>query len=350
MTNLKLMLRHIIKMPIWLLALFTGAKSFTDNPVIGSYFLNRLGLHLWRVKLANYLVNFRRFFLKKSINHQKQLEYLQNGYIKDSDFLNKVEFEAIKKEVFESTWLLREMKQGASITRRVFLNEAELRSTHPKLAAFITNPELIARIRYVAGIGGEPIFSLQAILSEANANNDPQTVVHADTFHANAKAWFFLENVGEDDGPFAYVPGSHKLSHKRLNWEYQQSLMAKYHPIVYHARGSFRATEQDLQTLGLPSPQKMTVSENTLIVADTFGFHCRSSSPRATCRVEIYATLRRNPFLPWVGLDLFSIPYLRKRSGDFSIILLSQLAKIGLRKMPWQPVGLGKINQSSIKN
>ena len=350
MTHPKLILRTIIKIPIWFLALFTGAKSFKDNPLIGSHLLNLLGLHLWRVKLANHFVSFRRYFLKKSISQQKQYEYQQNGFIKDSDFLNDIEFKAIKKEVFESTWLLREMKQGDSITRRVFLNEADLRINHPTLAAFITNPELLNRIRYVAGVGGEPIFSIQAILSKANATGDPQTIVHADTFHTNAKAWFFLENVGEDDGPFAYVPGSHKLNTKRLDWEYEKSLTAKEHPITYHARGSFRATEQDLQTLGLPSPQKMTVSENTLIVADTFGFHCRSSSPHATCRVEIYATLRRNPFIPWVGLDIFSIPFLKKRSGDFSIILLSQLAKIGLRKMPWKPVGLGKINQSPIKN
>lgn len=330
-------------MPVWFLALFTGAKSFCDNPIIGSAVLNQLGLHAWRVKLANLLAQYRRIFLKRFLSKQKQTEYKQNGFTLDYNFFDPAEFEAIKKEVFGSIWPLREMKQGGTITRRVFLNHAELGSLHPKLAAFLTNPALLARIRYVAGVGGEPIFSIQAIFSDANTANDPQMVVHADTFHPNAKAWFFLEDVGPDDGPFAYVRGSHQLSNKRLKWEKEQSMKAKHHPIVYHARGSFRAAAADLREMDLPEPQKMVVPANTLVVADTFGFHCRSSSSHATCRVEVYATLRRNPFLPWAGLDLFSIPYIKRRSGDFSILFLSHLAKIGLRKMPWKLVGLGKI-------
>lgn len=87
----------------------------------------------------------------------------------------------------------------------LFSDESELTYKFPKLASFITNPELLARLRFVAGVGGEPIFSIQAIFSKANTNNDPQMIVHSDTFHSNAKAWFFLEHVGEDDGPLAYV-------------------------------------------------------------------------------------------------------------------------------------------------
>lgn len=114
-----------------------------------------------------------------------------NGHILDTNFLDNAEFQLIKQEVFDSIWPLREMRQGGTATRRVFLDESELTSKFPKLASFITNPELLARLRFVAGVGGEPIFSIQAIFSEANANNDPQMIVHSDTFHSNAKAWFF---------------------------------------------------------------------------------------------------------------------------------------------------------------
>ena len=82
---------------------------------------------------------------------------------------------------------------------------------------------------------------------------------------------------------------------------------------------------------------------NPIIDVDTFWFHCLSASAKPTCRVEIYATLRRNPFLPWPGLHLFSIPYIRARSGDYSRVLLAWLEKVGLRKMPWRPVGFGRI-------
>ena len=59
-------------------------------------------------------------------------------------------------------------------------------------------------IRYVAGTGGEPIFSLQAIFSgHSPRGNDPQSDFHTDTFHSTAKAWLFLENVAKDKGPWA---------------------------------------------------------------------------------------------------------------------------------------------------
>lgn len=344
---LKRFILNLIRLPIWFFALFSEEKSFRDNPILGNFWLNRLGLHTLRVKVASQSAAFRRVFLEQYLCKQKQREYQENGFTIDANFLDEAEFAALKKEVFDSVWLLREMRQGNSVTRRVFLNEVFLINQFPKLYSFIRNTDLLARIRYVAGVGGEPVFSIQAIFSHADGISDPQTAVHADTFHSNAKAWFFLEDVGENDVPFAYVRGSHRLTTERLAWEKKQSVFAKEHPVIYHARGSFRATLDDLHEMNLPNPEKMVVLANTLVVGDTFGFHCRSLSTKATCRVEIYATLRRNPFLPWTGLHFLSIPYVRMRSGDISIVLLSWLEKIGLRKMPWRPVGEGKINDSA---
>jgi len=46
--------------PLHVAALATGAKSFRDNPVIGSPSLNRLGLHVARVRLAHRMADWRR--------------------------------------------------------------------------------------------------------------------------------------------------------------------------------------------------------------------------------------------------------------------------------------------------
>lgn len=340
---MKRFLFNVIQFPIWLLALFSEAKSFQSNPIIGNAFLNQIGLHALRFRAANYFAIFRRLFLIGNLSMDKRLEYQANGFNIDFNFLGDVEFDALKKEVFQSQWLLREMRQGNTVTRRVFLDEIHLQNDFPQLVAFINHPELLSRIRYIAGVGGQPIFSIQAIFSDANEVSDPQTVTHADTFHSNAKAWFFLENIGEDDGPLAYVRGSHQLTAKRLVWEKKQSISAKHHPVIYHARGSFRALNEDLLEMGLSKPEKFAVPANTLVVADTMGFHCRSASKKPNCRVEIYATLRRNPFLPWTGLHIFSIPYFKVRSGSLSIQFLSWLEKVGLRKMPWRSVGEGAI-------
>ncbi len=46
---------------------------------------------------------------------------------------------------------------------------------------------------------------------------------------------------------------------------------------------------------------------NTLVVADTCGFHARGPSAGPTCRVEIWAYSRTNPFIPWVAPDLWRL-------------------------------------------
>lgn len=53
--------------------------------------------------------------------------------------------------------------------------------------------------------------------------------------------------------------------------------------------------------------------DNTLVVADTVGFHARGPSSRSGERVEIWSYARRNPFLPWLGGDLLSLPGIAER-------------------------------------
>jgi hypothetical protein len=43
-------LRAALLCPVWVLQLVTGAKSFADNPLIGSRWLNARGLHVWRLR------------------------------------------------------------------------------------------------------------------------------------------------------------------------------------------------------------------------------------------------------------------------------------------------------------
>src|SRR3546814_7089204 len=62
-----------------------------------------------------------------------------------------------------------------------------------------------------------------------------------------------------------------------------------------------RIEPRELAELSLPPPQRFAVPANTLVVADTCGFHGRCPSSKSARRVEIWAYSRRNPFLPWTG-------------------------------------------------
>jgi hypothetical protein len=326
----------VVKAPLWVAAIATGAKSFVDNPVIGSPRLNRWGLHVARVRAAAFVARHRRRWLARGVSLSDQQAFARDGFVVVPDVLPPADFERLRAEVLDDAWETREMRQGSTVTRRVFLDVATLRRGKPVLADLLARRDLLSLIRYVAATGGAPAFSIQCIIAnEAGAVDDPQCVVHADTFHATAKAWYFLHDVGPDEGPFLYVPGSHVPTQARLAWERRQSLSARGHDKRDHAEGSFRIAAEELGALGLPPPKPVAVRANTLVVADTFGFHGRTPSPQATRRLEIYASLRRNPFTPWTGLDPLSLPFVRARVGS----ALGLLDRLGLVRTPYRPVG-----------
>jgi hypothetical protein len=82
------------------------------------------------------------------------------------------------------------------------------------------------------------------------------------------------------------------------------------------------------------------VAANTLVVADTFGFHARGPSARASMRIEIWAYDRRNPFWPattdaplqWLG-QMDRRPTLYWRWLDLR-------EKLSGRGNPWRDVGM----------
>jgi hypothetical protein len=83
----------------------------------------------------------------------------------------------------------------------------------------------------------------------------------------------------------------------------------------------------------------MAVPANTLIVADTSGFHRRNPSPRPTRRVELYATLRRSPFLPFTGGHLAALPPFSGHFAQLEAALQMGVERLGLARSPWRPVG-----------
>jgi hypothetical protein len=144
---------------------------------------------------------------------------------------------------------------------------------------------------------------------------DPQTRLHADTFHPTVKAWFFLTDVAEADGPFTYVPGSHRLNDARIDWERRKSIDAAGSDDRETRQGSFRIEPAELGRLGLGAARSFPVRANTLLVADTFGFHARGESPQPSRRIEVFAYGRRTPFRPWPGLGWPTSVYL----GEWSV-------------------------------
>ena len=220
-------LRRAILLPWWAAQAFTAAKSFERNPLIGSPLLNRWGLHAARVALAHRLAWARRRRLARMISAADRASFDRDGFVLRRNFLPDREFAALLAELEAYRGPSREIAEGDTLVRKIALGPRTL-ARLPALGALLRSPDWRGLVRYAGGRNAEPVVWVQSILRHACAGPpDPQTRLHADTFHPTVKAWLFLTDVGAEAGPFTYVPGSHRLSAPRLAWERQMSLAAR---------------------------------------------------------------------------------------------------------------------------
>ncbi len=306
----------MVLVPIHAAALLTGAASFRDNPLIGSTALNRRGLHLWRVRTAERMAARRRRALAGLISPAHREEFEAQGYVVIRDALPPEAFAALRREAETTPFPATEMKQGVAVTRFATMPPERLRAA-PALRAFLRGPLFQGLMRYVGAADADPTTNLHTVHSGREAGRpDPQTQLHSDTFHATAKAWLFLDDVAEEDGPFSYVPGSHCSTPGRLAWERAQSLEAASHRNGHHALGSFRAKPAEVLAMGYPAAVSFPAPANTFVIADTRGFHARRPSLRPSRRVAVYGSLRGGPFLPFAAPGPFDLPFLRGRRAQ----------------------------------
>src|SRR5271168_1122215 len=113
-------------LPIWAIQLFTGAKSFADNPIIGSRALNRRGLHVHRLLIAHRLAAMRRKRLSARISTEDRAVFDRDGLLIKPDFLPADWFADLVAEVKNYRGPGREMLQGDTVTRRIALDPKTL--------------------------------------------------------------------------------------------------------------------------------------------------------------------------------------------------------------------------------
>lgn len=323
-------------LPWWSLQVFTAEKSFAGNRVLGSRMLNRRGLHVWRGRLARRMTDWRRRRLAHLVSREDREAFARDGCVVKPGFTPPDLFPRLMSEIEALTAEAREFKEGDAITRRIPLTPENLRRL-PACARLLEMPEWKGLLRYVSSYDAEPLVFVQTIFTHVDEQSkpDPQTSIHMDTFHPTMKAWLFLHDVGEDDGPFTFAVGSHAMTKRREVWERRLSVEASG-----QKGGAFRIKPFMLKKLGYPKPTKFAVAANTLVVADTHGFHARGASARSSARVEIWAYSRRNPFLPFTGLDLGSLPPIKSRQAVIAWKFMELKQKLGLPTPKWRDAGL----------
>ena len=148
-------LRYLLA-PWWAYQLATDAKSFRDNPLIGSRRLNAWGLHVKRVALADRMGAWRRRRLERLVPAAQRVEFARNGYVKVENFLGTEAFAALREQVMSYPGAAREMVQGDTITRRYALGPETLRAL-PAARALVHDKGWQGLIRYIGSYDAEPL-------------------------------------------------------------------------------------------------------------------------------------------------------------------------------------------------
>jgi len=296
-------MKKLLMAPVWLAQVFTQTKSFSKNPILGSALLNRMGLHVVRIVLAHAVMRFRMMILGFGVGKEQRDAYYKNGFIVLPDFLPTEAFAALKQEIQVADAEVRECSQGDTLTHRIMLDDDSLPGL-PRCDHFIAAKPLKKLLKFASGINGQPVSYIQTIKNHfVDGPPDPQKNLHSDTFHPTMKSWYFLDNVDERNGPFTYVPGSHRLTLARLRWEYRRSIEISKDGDRYSGNGSLRLSDSDAKEMGLNPPKGFQVPANTLVIANTHGFHCRGQASERSTRTELWTISRSNPFNPFPGID-----------------------------------------------
>jgi len=296
-------MKKLLMAPIWLVQLFTQTKSFTRNPIIGSTLANRMGLHVARIVIAHTIMRLRMLMLSRGISKAHKKSYFSNGFILIPDFLSTADYAELKRQIESADAEVRECTQGDTLTHRIMLDEQSLQNL-PQAEQFLQNPKLKKLLKFASGVNGQPVSYIQTIKNQfVEGPQDPQKNLHSDTFHPTMKSWYFIDDVDERNGPFTYVPGSQQLTMARLRWEYRRSIEISTDGDPYSGNGSLRLSENDAKEMGLAPAKGFKVTANTLVVANTHGFHCRGHASERSTRTELWTISRTNPFNPFPGID-----------------------------------------------
>jgi hypothetical protein len=244
----------------------------------------------WRLQQAHERAERRRARLAHWLDGVDAATFARNGFVLKRQVLPPAEFEALREQAQALRAPAHEMLLGDTVTRHLQLDERLLRSA-PALATLLHGALWNGLTRYVAASRHAPPAFVQTLVTHTRpTERDPQTLLHSDAPVPTMKAWFFLNDVGDDDAPLCYVPGSHRLTPQRLAWEVAQHLLPA--EAVTRTLGVAlprRIDKLSLAELGLGHPARLVVPANTLIVADTFGFHKRAHARHPTMRVELWA-------------------------------------------------------------
>ncbi|HRI83899.1 MAG TPA: phytanoyl-CoA dioxygenase family protein [Ignavibacteria bacterium] len=274
----------------------TGFLDKTPALYSGGVLLNTLGFHVLRTL---YLNVWRLKPKKLSNEYQKYADILdKDGILIIPDFLPAEQFEELKKEYEQlySDWdPLKYDPEKMNKRQKDFpeyfetIAEKFVTPNTPAFTKYFLKNKLINELthavvhRKIRTIPYSHFWHLQRRNLDKNVSTlHTAAFPHADVPYPTVKVFLYLTDVDESNAAYIFAKGSHKLTWKRLMFEYKLS-------VRYAKTKNDIVTEEELNKLGYKS-ESISGKANTLFISNNMGYHNRGNfsnmNPRITAQLD----------------------------------------------------------------
>ena len=285
-TNIEFLENQIKKLPVQ-----TIHRIYSNEKFVDIRRLNELGLHLYRIILANKIYKKRR-----TVQSELGQQFCEQGYLLVEDFLPEEEFNNIKS-VFD-----RDVASSSAFGTKWAFHPTQMFARNKNFYDLIKECARVKNFSHDAPKG----IPRTEFWNHFHEKEDPQYRYHTDTFQPTCKFWLYLEDIEVNQGPMNLIPRSHVCDEKRLKWDYENSLLSRdstlwdYRVQKNGTPGSFRILEgsteeeerSELQRLGYSTNKVMVGKKNTLLAANTYCFHKRGIGEKNSYRRTLTSQYR----------------------------------------------------------
>ena len=279
----------------WFVEIF---KIFSDQKKLHSKILNVLGAEPFRAWIAHKIKEKNQRLISVDIPKNMKAQMDENGYVKIERALKEDQrFFDLRKEckkAFDNHPNRNFVDDKDACYIWIKLDSREL-NYYPRIKEFLHSD--LMELFYNVSIYNQSqrisfndiSINLHRVWTKKGFSKERNQKLHTDIFFPSTKGWFYLDDVKKDEGPLVYVPKSNKIDFWRLKFEYKSSLFKN------NESGSWRITEKELNTQ-FKNEKLLDVNINTMIIADTMGFHRRGDTIDDKPRDTIYFYIRKSPF------------------------------------------------------
>jgi hypothetical protein len=259
---------------------------------VENHLLNYAGAQILRVIWSSIAYSCRGMLQSWPKNNSTTM-LRKNGFIVIPNFLSQKVFDQVKDEFFNTTDIgsYAPIKDGDTRVERYTFSPDKWK-TLPAVNKLLSDNLLVRTLEgaELKNIKIGDVWFDTIYYDAPQKGTSSQSQLHSDTFFNTHKVWFFIEPVKLENGPLCFVPGTNRLSLKRLMFDYKKSI--HFEELMDY---SFRVEPKDRSFLGCME-KALICPENTLVIANTRGFHRRGYAKAGHTRKQIHFCIRTNPF------------------------------------------------------